>query len=520
LFLTLLFFAASGAGQAATINAASAARNDVATAIAVAVDGDTVIIPAGTASWTSGITITKGITIQGQTTTDIASGTANDQTILVDNLVRVPGGQGYFHLSPSTGSEVRISGITFTANGGDTSVMFNGAIRIGTHIPARIDHCHFTHLNHSPQVNVGAANFGVADHNVFDDYINGDFSFGIYMGDYGGQQNGDGAFAEAAGFGGPKFFFIEDNYIYYPTWDHGGGGGIDALYGGKYVFRHNRMFNATTLGHSTGTVPRARGVRAQEVYNNEWHMNNGGAIDGTTGGSMLAHDNTFYGVLQNGFGLQVYRAIWSYGSPFYGADGNSPWDYNVTESDGVTHVDGHSPYLFDSGTLSSASYPNLTDTSKNWTSNQWVGYAITRLSDHAIGLIRSNTATTITIGSWQTINFSGGDQYQIHKALRVMDQPGTGAGDLITGNTTPLNTVTGAASWPRPATEPCYSWNNTHSPGGEHVNFAPQLASFTILQGRDYYQDTPMPGYTPYAYPHPLVGGQLAAPQNLHIVPQ
>jgi hypothetical protein len=28
-----------------------------------------------------------------------------------------------------------------------------------------------------------------------------------------------------------------------------------------------------------------------------------------------------------------------------------------------------------------------------------------------------------------------------------------------------------------------------------------------ILQGRDYFNDTPMPGYTPYAYPHPLTTG-------------
>ena len=43
------------------------------------------------------VTITKGITIQGLTTTDSDNGTANDQTILVDNLVHVPGDQGFFH---------------------------------------------------------------------------------------------------------------------------------------------------------------------------------------------------------------------------------------------------------------------------------------------------------------------------------------------------------------------------------------------------------------------------------------
>src|SRR6266516_2223224 len=53
------------------------------------------------------ITITKGISIQGETTTDTVNGTANDQTNLVDNLARVPGGQGYFNIS----NGARITGI-------------------------------------------------------------------------------------------------------------------------------------------------------------------------------------------------------------------------------------------------------------------------------------------------------------------------------------------------------------------------------------------------------------------------
>ncbi len=108
--LAALLFAPSSAAQARIINAASPSLADVRSAIASAADGDTVIVPAGTASWTSCLTITKGITIQGQTTTDTVNGTANDQTNLVDNLVRVPGGQGYFNIS----NGARITGITWS----------------------------------------------------------------------------------------------------------------------------------------------------------------------------------------------------------------------------------------------------------------------------------------------------------------------------------------------------------------------------------------------------------------------
>ena len=85
--LAALLFAASSAAQARIINAASPSLADVRKAIASAADGDTVIVPAGTAAWTSGLTITKGITIQGQTTVNSDNGTANDQTVLVDNLL-------------------------------------------------------------------------------------------------------------------------------------------------------------------------------------------------------------------------------------------------------------------------------------------------------------------------------------------------------------------------------------------------------------------------------------------------
>ena len=168
--LAALLFAICGPAQAATINAASPARSDVAAAITQAADGDTVIIPAGTASWTSKITVTKGITIQGQTTTDSADGTANDQTILIDNLVRISGDQGFFDCTTNTGQSFRITGITFSGQGGLTTTASNGAIRFyGNSDHVRIDHCHFTGgLKHNNYIAVYGTIYGVADHIVMD----------------------------------------------------------------------------------------------------------------------------------------------------------------------------------------------------------------------------------------------------------------------------------------------------------------------------------------------------------------
>src|SRR6516164_4637795 len=54
-------------------------------------DGDTITLPAGTFIWTTRVTLTKGITLSGQTTitgAGTANCTANDQTIIVDEIPR------------------------------------------------------------------------------------------------------------------------------------------------------------------------------------------------------------------------------------------------------------------------------------------------------------------------------------------------------------------------------------------------------------------------------------------------
>ena len=529
LYLAVLFFAASGPGQAATINAASPSRTDVAAAIAQVVDGDTVIIPAGTASWTSGITVSKGITIQGQTTTDAAAGTADDQTVIVDNLVHVGGDQGFFQCTAITSQSLRISGITFTGVGGRGDVMFNGAIRIGggSH-QVRIDHCHFISLKHSPSIQVNAGVYGVSDHNIWTNPSLQCFSHAFYN----GTGFGDLEFSQPAGYGGPDFFFVEDCYINNPLGDFSANGGMDAQRGGKYVVRYCHLFNIEILNHGT-EESRLRGGRAQELYNNDYYWSYETTMDGIRTGSLIAHDNNFTGVLPHGYGLQTYRGFHTYpGSPWLGASGANPWDVNVTEANG-THVDGHQPYLFESGTVTGGSencgsgLEYLTDTSKTWTTNQWTGYTALKLSNNTIGYILSNTNNTLTMkfydppGNCPAI-WRSGDQYQIHKYLIAMDQAGRGAGDLITG-ATPINSTTGTPAWPHQALEPCYSWNNIHSPGGQHMNFSPSggPTSATLQAGRDYYQDTEMPGYTPYVYPHPLVSGEHGpeAPGNLRILP-
>jgi len=477
-------------------------------------EGDTITIPAGTFSWTTHVTITKGITIQGQTTVNSDTGVCNDQTVLLDNLgPSVPGGEGYFHCRVNAGQALRITGLTFKA--GTTTSKYNGAIRVsGNSNQVRLDHLHFTNLYHTNYIAIYGTVRGVSDH-VVEDHIPGQLGQNRVFNGAGAGGYGDEVWAQPAGYGGPDFFFFEDWYC-----DNSAGapfsanGGWDANTGGKFVIRHCHLYNVEILGHGT-EGSRARGGRAQEIYNNDYHWSFLTGMDGIRSGTLVVHDNRYDGIEPQGYGLQAYRRIFGYNSIWKGATGANAWDYNVTEPNG-THVDGHPPYLFESGTTTSvangtAQDSTVTDNTKNWTTNQWQNYEISNPANGKTWLITGNNNNTLNLRQWgdgcciQTWNV--GETYEIHRCLQVLDQPGAGASDLISGaNPTPR--------WLHQVIEGCYSWNNIYTANGHHINWRP--TSPGLLEGRDYFSNTPLPGYTPYTYPHPLVSSVEPAPTDFN----
>ena len=78
-------------------------------------DGDTITLPAGTFIWITGVSLTKGVTVSGQTTitgAGTANCTANDQTIIIDEKPRgTPG--ALFKATIAAGKSFRLTGITF-----------------------------------------------------------------------------------------------------------------------------------------------------------------------------------------------------------------------------------------------------------------------------------------------------------------------------------------------------------------------------------------------------------------------
>jgi hypothetical protein len=493
-----LILSASGLAAATTINAKSASQSDVAAAIASAADGDTVTIPGGAASWTRTLQIKKGITIQGAG----VGATIIKDSVQSGQLIRWALAAGY----PS-----RLTGIEFQDGGRVNTIDAPGGI---LHVDGsntngstfRFDHCKWNNLNGST---VFDTVIGVIDHNTF---VLDKFGCAIYP--YGshwdGQDYGDGSWHAPTNYGSSQFLFIEDN-----TFTHSKQnlqGMIDAYAGARFVVRHNTIFNSLITNHGTESTGRTRGCRAMEIYNNNYSGTNlNSQAGGSRSGGTLFHHNTISGYSGNlsAFDLQNYRNIYPF-QPWGGADGTNAWDVNE-------------PTVFFTGTAAAnSSGTSVTVSGANWTANEWAGYTLRRTTDICnsgslnFGWILSNTSNTISYGSNPgyptppSMSFCTGDSLEIRKVDHALDQPGRARGSLITGESPVRPTA-----WNNQVTEPCYSWENTNEVNGQ-VNFS---AGPGVRANVHYFNNTPMPGYAPYIYPHPLTKSSPSSQSTVSAAP-
>ncbi len=540
----------------ATVYHSDGSEASVRACIHSAADGDIVTIPAGTFTWTSALNITKGITLQGQTTVSgagTAAAVANDLTIIRDDTPR--GGAGNYIFSahmPTENDSFRLTGVTFAPGTTTVAGTTNGPVRlasVGENHRMRVDHCHFDNIYQTRCIWVNAGCFGVVDHCLFNERggMGGTETFLIAHGSYveagapsgSTRTNGNGSWADYPWYGTDKFVFLETNTHIF---SHGGGAVTDTDLGARFVFRNNYVHNATVQGHGTELNGPSRGGRVNEIYDNEFNWPTAGhpPTGNQRSGTCFWHDNIFTGaVASNPYACTFQNVRESYlrAHPIWGiADGTSVWDANDTEGNG-TFVEGHAPHLFASGAATTTtSEGTLADATKAWTPDQWKGYSVRNTtvgsaSYHLGSFITANTDKTISYvnsaGAGHLI-FNSGDTYEIHRVLKMMDQNGGGKTDLIHGNP-PINSTTGTASYAHITVEPCYSWNNVYTPTNTSLGFNTVYANLpTSKLNIDYFNlgmgfpadTTPSAvssrytaalngvAYTgTFTYPHPLVSG-------------
>jgi hypothetical protein len=455
---------------------------DVLAALDECVDEDTLSIPAGTATWSTSLVIEKAITMQGA---------GVGQTIIRDGMTDGTPLMNWTMVATKTS---RMTGIEFNDNGRLVQpyiINFFGSNTNGSQV--RVDHCKFDHLNgfalHPNNC------IGVFDHNEF---LFAPTNIPIYAFDkeWGGGQYSNESWHDACGFGSANFLFIETNEFI----SDGPYLGFDCFGGARVVFRYNDLTNCAFEVHGTDSGQIFRGGRAFEVYNNTFSGDvPGGYIVNGRSGTFVIHNNVVNDCPGALFRLNYYRSFYPF-SPWGAMDGYNEWDDN-DPSNPIEEL------VASSGTPSGgvSGYPTVTVNGETWTPNQWQGYVIKKTSAESAtqksSLIVENTDDTITYipaeFELENMEFSNGDTFEINLVLHGIDQPGWGQGSLISATDPPEPPV----GWNDQVNELSYQWDNDS--GEESPEFV-GVGGF-IVEGDNYINGTPMPGYTPYQYPYPLV---------------
>lgn len=304
----VLVVAAPSVAQATVINATSCAKADVETAVASAVDGDTVAIPAcASTTWTSAVVTSKGITIQGA---GIASTTINNNG---------------FDMTAVDGKAWRITGLTLTGTACVNALTESKAWRV--------DHVHFSAVspgagrcqNRLIWIEPTGPDYtkGLVDHNTFSN------PGGIQIHVRPTGDGGNGEWLRALGLGTDDAVYVEDN-TFTSTVYNSSAPVNDCDAGGRMVFRYNTVVNSYFEMHDA-IVTGARSCRKWEVYHNTFSMDHEfGAFVmlGIRGGTGVVFNNTY---TTNGFSLVSPVGVALYRT---GQTGGDPWDVLCSTSSG------------------------------------------------------------------------------------------------------------------------------------------------------------------------------------------
>lgn len=287
-----LILALAPAAHAVTITASGVSVGAVQAAVNAASVGDTVVVPAGSASWTSPLSITKGIELKG----------AGIGSTIITNPST--GWQvGIINVKAVIGQQVTIDGFTFIGSGGNEDVI----VMTGSTRAFRIHDNKFTNGG-AHSVWIWGDCYGVIDHNQF---INPSREV-ISLFDKG---TGDDSWSRPLSFGTAEAVYAEDNVFDFETiGDHA----ITGVNGTRYVFRHNTVHSSAALNASQvdghGNYFDDRGIRSFEVYDNTLSSDSSYQGFYMRGGAGVIFGNTMTGSYYHPMIFTNYRS-WETDAP-------------------------------------------------------------------------------------------------------------------------------------------------------------------------------------------------------------
>ncbi len=522
--LFLLLFPLSLAAQG-TYTASSCNTSDVNAVINgpthTAVNGDTIIIPAGSCSWSSGITISGvGISIIGSGTPNTGPSTTGAGTSSTSIASTIPNGaSALFSVSGLThGQLVRISLINFPSQTntnpatGVGALVFSGSCTSSGCANLRLDNLTFGSTWNGATLPAGSIvfsynMFGVVDHNSINGpdgqapyFINA--SLGSYL---GVGQFGDNSWASPDTLGTAQAMYIENNVFNSGTASEGDFG-YDSAGGGRFVCRFNTFSDVATEatscgGHGTSSGGRPRGMRHMEAYGNTFTCSSSAGCYGPLGfnsGTGYVFNNTWNtsgGGFFNGYisanAQRLGAGTWA---PWGQCNGSGAWDLNSGGTP-VACLDqpGRGAGSYISGTAPSPSgWTNeVLEPIYEWGDTQTGGFTSPVVSG-------SSTLSA----NHDYYNENTNQAAQTSSSSPFNGSSGTGHGTLANR---PTSCTTGVAYW---ATDQG-SWNQSGSGGQGELFKCTSTNAWTL-------------SYTPYTYPHPLTSGSTSAsgatpppPENL-----
>lgn len=286
---TVLMCLSSRVTEAGTINAASCSRTDVGTAISSSTYGDMVVIPAGSCTWSTTLTITKGITLQGAGTgvSTITSSVGTSNWL----LQYTPDATSRANDTPFT-----LTGFTFNMSNA------SGGVRIwqeSNTVPMTKLNIHANAFSNTVgDTSLSVACIRIADLNGYHGQIYGiifDNTFtncGAAIQSYGIEVLGWDNFTFA--YGNAANMYIEDNTFV------GNSAFIYGAHGGRYASRFN-TFHLTSGAYQVfwdvhGN--QGNGIAATmgcEIYRNTLTIDANTAVLDDRGGKCMVFQNTSTG---------------------------------------------------------------------------------------------------------------------------------------------------------------------------------------------------------------------------------
>lgn len=281
--LTMILVLVASSVDAATINAESPSYAHVSDAIAAAQANDTVVVPAGSATWTSPLTITKGIVLQGaglSSTTITSNISGGTYQYLINYEPATPSANDPFEVTGFTFDGATMSGILRLWNSSNSVAVTNVKIH-GNKFQNAITRA----------ISFRGMEFGVVYSNQFLDN-----EIAIYAG--GSEMTG---WNYSLTQGGANYPYIEDNTFTQTI--ARGGFIVESGQGGRLVFRYNTVID---YGGNSGEVWDAHGVNSTNyptdtgTVSTEYYNNNIDLVANTRlfhhrGGKSIVFNNTITG---------------------------------------------------------------------------------------------------------------------------------------------------------------------------------------------------------------------------------